>query len=84
MGLSDAALLWRESNRTESILALLDCFCAEFRRAFLLRLDVCPVRQTPEGENAFIIVRALDKHPGMVFMRTRFGGARIVDMLVGQ
>jgi len=45
---------------------------------------VCPVRQTPEGENAFIIVRALDKHPGTVFIYTRFGGARIVDMLFGQ
>ncbi|PTW51367.1 hydrogenase expression/formation protein HypE [Rhodovulum kholense] len=38
----------------------------------------------PEGRDAVIIGRATADHPGQVRMRTAFGGARIVDMLVGE
>lgn len=38
----------------------------------------------PEGRGAAIIGRATAAHPGQVRMITAFGGARIVDMLVGE
>ncbi len=42
------------------------------------------MRGCPEGAGAVVIGRALAGQPGRVTMRTRFGGARIVDMLVGE
>lgn len=42
------------------------------------------MRAMPEGAGAVIIGRAFDGTPGRVTMRTLFGGARIVDMLVGE
>ncbi|PIE06848.1 MAG: hydrogenase expression/formation protein HypE [Rhodobacterales bacterium] len=42
------------------------------------------MRALPEGEGAAIVGRAVAAHPGLVHMRTAFGGARIVDMLVGE
>lgn len=42
------------------------------------------MRALPEGEGACIIGRAKDGQPGRVTLRTAFGGARIVDMLVGE
>ncbi|WP_374291824.1 hydrogenase expression/formation protein HypE [Paenirhodobacter enshiensis] len=42
------------------------------------------MRTRPEGEGAAIIGTATPDHPGQVRMRTGFGGARIVDMLVGE
>ena len=42
------------------------------------------MRATPEGRNACVIGKAVSDHPGTVAMRTRFGGGRIVDMLVGE
>ncbi len=42
------------------------------------------MRATPEGRNACVIGKAVPDHPGTVAMRTRFGGGRIVDMLVGE
>lgn len=39
---------------------------------------------TAAGRGAAIVGRAVAAHPGMVTMRTLFGGARIVDMLVGE
>lgn len=42
------------------------------------------MRALPEGRNATIIGRAQDGRAGRVTMRTLFGGARIVDMLVGE
>ncbi|RAP42894.1 hydrogenase expression/formation protein HypE [Rhodovulum viride] len=42
------------------------------------------MRARPEGRGAVIIGRATAEHPGQVRMRTAFGGARIVDMLVGE
>ncbi|MEL6518128.1 MAG: hydrogenase expression/formation protein HypE [Pseudomonadota bacterium] len=42
------------------------------------------MRALPEGQNACIIGRAHDGEAGRVTMKTLFGGARIVDMLVGE
>lgn len=42
------------------------------------------MRARPEGQGACIIGGAVAAHPGQVRMRTAFGGARIVDMLVGE
>ncbi|MBL3575006.1 hydrogenase expression/formation protein HypE [Rhodovulum sulfidophilum] len=42
------------------------------------------MRDRPEGRGAVIVGRATGDHPGQVRMRTVFGGARIVDMLVGE
>ena len=37
-----------------------------------------------EGRGARMIGRATSRHPGTVSMKTRFGGQRIVDMLIGE
>ena len=42
------------------------------------------MRSLPEGQGACIVGRAGAGEPGRVTMRTLFGGARIVDMLVGE
>lgn len=42
------------------------------------------MRAVPEGEGAVVIGRARAGYKGEVTMRTLFGGARIVDMLVGE
>ncbi len=42
------------------------------------------MRAHPLGRNAAIIGTVTDKHPGLVFMKTRIGGTRIVDMLSGE
>lgn len=42
------------------------------------------MQATDAGRGAAIIGRAVTAHPGMVTMRTAFGGSRIVDMLVGE
>lgn len=42
------------------------------------------MRALPEGRKACIIGRAHDGEAGRVTMKTLFGGARIVDMLVGE
>lgn len=42
------------------------------------------MRGLPEGAGACVIGRAVADHAGQVRMRTAFGGARIVDMLVGE
>ena len=41
------------------------------------------MRTRPEGREACVIGRVTADHPGMVTLRTAFGGTRIVDMLVG-
>jgi len=38
----------------------------------------------PEGRQARIIGRATSAHPETVIMRTRFGGQRVIDMLIGE
>ncbi len=42
------------------------------------------VRGNEFGKNAQFIGEVVDEHPGKVFMTTRIGGLRIVDMLTGE
>jgi hydrogenase expression/formation protein HypE len=42
------------------------------------------IQQSPYGKDACIIGEVTHDHPGRVFMRTRIGGERIVDMLTGE
>ena len=42
------------------------------------------VRQNPYGKDAVIIGEVVADHSGKVFMQTRIGGSRIVDMLAGE
>ncbi|MDJ0857751.1 MAG: hydrogenase expression/formation protein HypE [Dinoroseobacter sp.] len=42
------------------------------------------MQSTPEGRHACVVGRAVASHSGMVTMQTRFGGQRIVDMLLGE
>ncbi|MBC2709842.1 MAG: hydrogenase expression/formation protein HypE [Desulfosarcina sp.] len=42
------------------------------------------IQQSPYGKDACIIGEVIDGHPGRVFMKTRIGGERIVDMLTGE
>ena len=41
------------------------------------------MRSCEEGAGACVVGRITDEHPGLVVVRTGFGGTRIVDMLVG-
>ena len=45
-------------------------------------LDI--VQQSTYGKDACIIGETIDDHRGRVFMKTRIGGERIVDMLTGE
>lgn len=38
----------------------------------------------PAGKDAAIIGTAVASHPGVVVMKTRIGGTRVVDMLSGE
>jgi len=42
------------------------------------------VRSDPCGKDAAVIGRVVDDHPGKVFLKTRIGGRRMVDMLAGE
>ena len=42
------------------------------------------IRTSPYGKDACIIGEVVDDHPGRVYMQTRIGGERIVDMLTGE
>jgi hydrogenase expression/formation protein HypE len=42
------------------------------------------MRQDPYGREAVLIGEVTAEHPGKVFMNTRIGGTRIVDMLAGE
>ncbi len=42
------------------------------------------MRSHPLGQEAAIIGEVVDDHPGHVFMRSRVGGMRVVDMLSGE
>ncbi len=42
------------------------------------------MRRHPLGREAAIIGQIVDEHPGKVFMRSRIGGTRVVDMLSGE
>ena len=56
--------------------------------AIVAEEEVAPVlsamRTHPLGEKAAVIGSVTAKHPGFVFMKTRIGGTRIVDMLSGE
>lgn len=41
------------------------------------------MRRNPLGGDAAMVGEVTDEHPGMVVLRTGFGGSRIVDLLVG-
>jgi hydrogenase expression/formation protein HypE len=41
------------------------------------------LRAHPSGQHAAIIGTIRDEPPGLVLLKTQFGGTRIVDMLVG-
>ena len=42
------------------------------------------MRQHPLGRDAAMIGEVVEDHPGKVFMRSRIGGTRVVDMLSGE
>ncbi|HEY6839706.1 MAG TPA: hydrogenase expression/formation protein HypE [Chthoniobacterales bacterium] len=42
------------------------------------------MRAHPLGEKAMVIGSITDDHPGFVFMKTRIGGTRVVEMLSGE
>jgi hydrogenase expression/formation protein HypE len=42
------------------------------------------MRNHPSGRDASLIGEVVSDHPGLVVMRTRIGGSRIVDMLSGE
>ena len=42
------------------------------------------MRNHPLGKESAIIGEVVEKHPGMVTMKTRVGGSRVVDMLSGE
>jgi hydrogenase expression/formation protein HypE len=41
------------------------------------------LRSLPLGEGAAVVGRVKDDPPGLVLLKTSFGGTRIVDLLVG-
>ncbi len=42
------------------------------------------MRAHPRGAQATAIGEVLNEHPGKVFIRSRIGGLRVVDMLSGE
>jgi hydrogenase expression/formation protein HypE len=44
---------------------------------------VSALRTHPQGVNATVVGEIAPQPPGIVALRTAFGGSRIVDMLVG-
>ena len=51
--------------------------CAEAETA------LAALHSHPQGEGAAVIGRVKDDPPGLVLLKTSFGGTRIVDVLVG-
>ncbi len=45
---------------------------------------VAALRAHPLGEEATVVGRVVEAHPGLVAMRTGIGGTRVVDMLPGE
>lgn len=48
------------------------------------RFALDAMRAHPLGREAVIIGQVVDQHPGMVTMKTRVGGTRVVEMLSGE
>jgi hydrogenase expression/formation protein HypE len=44
---------------------------------------VAALRAHPVGAGAAVIGRVVGEHPGIVALRTRIGGTRVVDVLPG-
>ena len=44
---------------------------------------IAAMRTHPQGERATVVGEIVPEPPGIVALRTSFGGSRIVDMLVG-
>ena len=42
------------------------------------------MREDVHGREASIIGKVVSDNPGMVYMKTRIGGTRIIDMLTGE
>ncbi|MBW2442505.1 MAG: hydrogenase expression/formation protein HypE, partial [Deltaproteobacteria bacterium] len=42
------------------------------------------VKSDPYGKDAAVIGEVVDDYPGKVFLKTRIGGKRMVDMLAGE
>jgi hydrogenase expression/formation protein HypE len=42
------------------------------------------IKSDSYGQDAAVIGEVIDDHPGKVFLKTRIGGKRIVDMLIGE
>ncbi len=42
------------------------------------------IQSDPYGKDAAVIGQVVDDHPGKVFLKTRIGGKRMVDMLAGE
>jgi hydrogenase expression/formation protein HypE len=42
------------------------------------------IQSDPFGKDAAVIGQVVNDYPGKVFLKTRIGGKRIVDMLVGE
>jgi hydrogenase expression/formation protein HypE len=57
---------------------------ASARNEMAAEAVVAALRALREGQGACILGRALAGEPGRVTLRTAFGGARILDMLVGE
>jgi len=47
-------------------------------------LMVEKMRTNPLGREAAIIGEVTSNHPGIVIMKTKIGGMRVVDMLTGE
>jgi hydrogenase expression/formation protein HypE len=47
-------------------------------------LVLSAMKSHPLGKQAAVIGAVIDEHPGMVMMKTRVGGTRVVDMLSGE
>jgi len=42
------------------------------------------IQSDPCGKDAAVIGQVVNDYPGKVFLKTRIGGKRIVDMLAGE
>lgn len=42
------------------------------------------MRAHPQGRNAAVIGEVIEEHPGMVLIKSKAGGTRVVDMLAGE
>lgn len=86
----DALPLRAEVKGTCEILGLDPLYLANEGRLVLFvpedeaEAALTAMRSVPQGEGATVIGRAKPAPAGQVTMRTLFGGARIVDMLVGE